>query len=335
MGKLLKDLASETADLSSVNVGDAPARLQPKTAVGQVAALAKQRDEADDRAEAAERQVAKLQAELDEAKRTGTALEVALDQLREVPGRRRKLTDQQYNELKANLTHNRLGHPITVRPHPDGGYEIISGHNRVAIFRELGRKTIPAWPMEFNDSEAEDTAFFTNALQEKLSDYQLFKGYTRYLAKHPDLSNVEVAERGGISEMHLRRILAFGDLPTPAHDILELKQHLIGASTAYALAAQVSKDRGQQVVEALQKLASGEFKREGDAEKYAATAGIAKQVQSAPVSEFRLGKSKYATVRRLNKMVRIDCASEEEAAVINRAVEEAIAKRIEALKGAK
>ena len=49
-------------------------------------------------------------------------------------------------ELKESIKENGLLEPIIVRSFSAGTYEIISGHRRVEVCRELGIQTVPAIP---------------------------------------------------------------------------------------------------------------------------------------------------------------------------------------------
>lgn len=96
--------------------------------------------DAQHRINTAQARIKELEAQLEER----AALEVPLDALVEVHGRRRKLTSEQFQELKSNLAQHALATPILVRALAGDRYEIVAGHNRVAAYRELGRSTIRA-----------------------------------------------------------------------------------------------------------------------------------------------------------------------------------------------
>ena len=76
---------------------------------------------------------------------------VKISDLYEVEGRKRSLTPEDFEQLKNNLTSNPLVNAIVVRARKQGGYEIISGHNRVQAYKELGRLEIEADIREFED----------------------------------------------------------------------------------------------------------------------------------------------------------------------------------------
>ncbi|NEX60129.1 ParB/RepB/Spo0J family partition protein [Noviherbaspirillum galbum] len=281
-------------------------------------------------------QVAELERELRRAKESGGALEIALDRLIEIPGRRRKLTEQEYADLKDNLTHNELASPITVRPREDGKYEIVSGHNRVAIFRELGRESIQAWPREVSDDQAEDMAFFANAMAAKLPDYAKYLGYKRFIAKHPQISQNELAAKAGISKAALSRLMQFDLFPKEIHALLVETPWLIGASLAGSLVKLVEAGHGSHVLQAMHRLASGELKTETQALAAATKASKpAATVEVARPLVYKLGKAAYAEQRLVKKSLRIEFASEEEAQAISESLKKLIESRIAALKSEK
>lgn len=277
-----------------------------------------------------------LEEDLRRAKEQGGAMEISLDELHEVEGRRRRLSTDEYEDLKNNLSHNPLASPITVRVRPEGGFEIVSGHNRVQIYRDLGRKQIKAWLADASDDEAEDLAFFANALAARLPDYDKYRGYKRIMEKHPHLDEKDLSERVGTSLRQLKRLLAFQKLPEAAHQLLQERPSLLGATAAETLADLSVKGREGQVAEAVQKLFNGEIVEERDALRYAATAGIEKPAKPVPLEQtFKVGKTKYATLRQVRAMVRIDCASEAEAAEVNAAIAKLLEDRVRALKDEK
>ncbi len=49
--------------------------------------------------------------------------------------------------LRRNLDRERICPPLIVRPLPDlpDGYQVLDGHQRLAVLRELGWPTAPSW----------------------------------------------------------------------------------------------------------------------------------------------------------------------------------------------
>ena len=97
-----------------------PVNSEPRTSPGRLM-------DAQNRINSAQARIKELEAQLEDK----AALEVGLDSLVEINGRRRKLTPEQYQELKNNLAQHALATPILVRPLPDDRFEIVAGHNRV------------------------------------------------------------------------------------------------------------------------------------------------------------------------------------------------------------
>lgn len=57
-------------------------------------------------------------------------------------------------DLAQNIGRNGIIQPITVRPRPNGRFQIIAGHNRVAAAKIAGLTTVPALVQELDDDQA-------------------------------------------------------------------------------------------------------------------------------------------------------------------------------------
>jgi len=273
-----------------------------------------------------------LEEELRQAQQKGGAAELPLDDIHEVAGRRRKLSEQQYAELKQNLRNNPLVTPVTVRPRQEGGFEIVSGSNRVAIFRELGRTHIPARLLESDDKQAEVNAFFANLLQADLPDFEKYLGFRKMMELHGEMTQIDLAERAGVSRSFVSQLMSFGDLPEPVLSLLVDAPMLLGANAAQDLAALVRKGRAQQVIDAVAKLASGEIDQ-GRAVKLAAIdAQITVKREKAEPIRIRIGKTTYCDIQRAEKVMRIQFQSAEEAAEVENAIREVLERRANSLK---
>lgn len=64
------------------------------------------------------------------------------------------LMDDAMTELIATISSRGILTPITVRPRPEGGYEILSGHRRVYVCKILEITKIPAYVLHLNDDMA-------------------------------------------------------------------------------------------------------------------------------------------------------------------------------------
>jgi ParB family chromosome partitioning protein len=195
--------------------------------------------------------------ELESQLEAGAAFDVRLDALIEVDGRRRKLTAEQFQELKANLAQHALATPILIRPLSEGRYEIVAGHNRVAAYRDLGRSTIRANVASIDEGEIEFAAFFSNLLSPSLTDFEKYWNFKR-LQELSGLSRTEISESAGLSKSHVTRIFSFDALPAAAKQALAVKPERLGSNAAQKLAALVEAGKAEKVVEAVRRLVDDE-----------------------------------------------------------------------------
>lgn len=201
MAKSIKDVLAgvpKTASLVSPR-GDQPPST-PKTAPGQLMSYIAKESEALKENDELKRQIADLKAS-----------EVSIDALIEVEGRKRTLTPEELQELRENVRQHGLTTPITVRPLPGGKYEVVSGHNRVAVFKELGIAKVPAFIRDYSDEDAERGAFYANLLHKSLPDYEKYLGFKRIM-ELTGKTQTEVAEEAGISKTTVSSLMLFDQL---------------------------------------------------------------------------------------------------------------------------
>lgn len=229
--------------------------------------------------------------------------ELPLADLHEVPGRKRHLTPEQFQELKANLANNPLTGSIAVRRRGAGGYEIISGHNRVQAYRELGKERILSAVLEMSEDQAERSAFYSNLLSPALPDFEKFVGL-RARIEHGKLTQELVAKEAGLSQQAVSLLMSFGGLPQQAILILEkaTDKSLLGASAAAKLAQMAKTGKQGRVVEAVQQLAEGKLNQTA-AVAFAGKEKKAQSVLSSPVV-IRAGKKTYCSIRKAEKDLR-------------------------------
>lgn len=271
-------------------------------------------------------EISHLKAELESAKQSGGAVEIPLDQLHEVPGRRRYMPPEKYAELRENLRHNRLTHPVVVRPRESGGFEIVAGHHRTDAYRDMGRPTIKCIPEVSTSEEADAAAFYVNLMQSDLTDFEKFRGFRRLLDARPDLTQSRLAEQAGVSESALSLLMSFGQLPNEVRAILETRPDLMGSLTSHGLAAAAKAGNTSRVVEAVQMLADGKLDQQ-QAVRFAKSAPV--KVKPAAASNFKVkaGKATWCDVRIAKNVMRIEFRSADEAAQ----VQEAIRQQLDAL----
>jgi ParB family chromosome partitioning protein len=313
MSKLADKIAAKTADIKIDNEKREPKVHGPRTAP------AIQFD-ATSRMHAAERKAEDLQNQLYEALKNGGVTELPLDLLFEEPNRRRTLSAEDYEHLKENLRHNDLVTPIVVRLRAAGGYEIVSGHNRTQVFRDLGRTAIPAIVADIDDSNVSKDAFYANLLHSSLPDYEKFLGFQQLLAEDPNLTAQGIATSSGFSTAQVSKILSFGELPKAALDLIKENPGVIGANLAQDLSLVAKNGREDKVVEAVQLVINRQLTQE-QAKAFATKVPKLETKKAAPeLITIKRGKSHYCKYRRAEKVIRLEFKTDEEANAVQTAL---------------
>ena len=249
----IKDrLAAKAASIGTSpriqKAGDDPSG-RPKTAPGQLMASFPLLAEKERELQSAMKRIEEL-----ETAEVGSSQEVAIETLVEVPGRRRVLSEEEYQELRTNLASNPLVHPIVYRPLGDGRNEIISGNNRVAIYRdELNRATIRGVPFNGTDAEVELGAAFSNLLAPSLPDFEKYRQFKR-IQQNLGLSQADITRMSGLAQSHVARILSFENLPEAAKQVVATRPHKLGGTAAAKFASLAQQGRVEEVTKAIDAL---------------------------------------------------------------------------------
>lgn len=249
----IKDrLAAKAASIGTSpriqKAGDDPSG-RPKTAPGQLMASFPLLAEKERELQSAMKRIEEL-----ETAGVGSSQEIAIETLVEVPGRRRVLSEEEYKELRANLESNPLVHPIVYRPLGDGRNEIISGNNRVAIYRDdLNRATIRGVPFNGTDAEVELGAAFSNLLAPALPDFEKYRQFKR-IQQNLGLSQADITRMSGLAQSHVARILSFENLPDAAKQVVATRPHKLGGTAAAKFASLAQQGRVEEVTKAINAL---------------------------------------------------------------------------------
>lgn len=278
MSSMAKKMAERTSGIQAEPTKKGPAAKEnvPVTATGRLLDAQMRVNGAIDRAEsaearatAAESEAEALRSELTSARERLQSLqgtqasdagvsEIDITTLVEKPGRRRILSPTEYAELKANLAVNALIHPIVYRPLGDGRNEIVSGANRVKIYREeLGRQTILGVPFTGDEKQAELGATFSNLLAPSLPDFEKYRQFARLQAEF-GLSRQDIISASGLSTSHVARILAFDKLSEAARELIAKRPDRVGGNAAEEFAALSSAGNEEAVVSAIKALVDDE-----------------------------------------------------------------------------
>jgi ParB family transcriptional regulator, chromosome partitioning protein len=295
----------------------------PRTAPGQLMHLQAT-------AEKQHEEIERLKKQLAEARQSGSAVEIPLDQLHEVPGRRRYMPPEKYVELRENLRHNDLIHPVVILPRSEGGFEIWSGHHRTDAYRELERERIWCVLGKASKTSASAGAFYANLMQSDLTDYEKYLGFKTILSEHQGMTQAQLAEQAGVPVAALSRLLSFEQLPLEVLALLKEQPSLLGATSGNDLSKLTREGKGDRVIAAVNRLAKGEIDQTQAVRMASAepTKAVAKKPEAVKI---KLGKATYCDIRTARNVVRMEFQSEEEALAVQadlKAVIEARAERL-------
>lgn len=222
--------------------------------------------------------------------------------MHEVEGRRRKLTPEQYAELKANLGQYPLAYPVVLEERADGDWNITAGNNRVAIYRELGIEEIDSIVTDVDPALAEKLSVWSNLFAPSLSDYEKYVNFQRLQEGADALTRQELATAAGLSEAHVSRIFSFDGLPDEAKKILADRPERLGAEAATQLARAAAEGRSTEVVDAVKRLVEDEKFLQKDAVQ-AAQAPKAKRAESTQPLVVKVGRKNYCEITTRNGVI--------------------------------
>ena len=138
--------------------------------------------------------------------------------------------DKEMAQLMRSIADAGVLSPALARPLPDGGYELISGHRRLAACKALGMDTMPVIVRDLTDEEAVITMVDSNLQREHILPSEKAFAYKMKMEalKHqgrtlgqvgPKWSITEIAESTSDSERQIKRYIRLTHL---IPDILKL-----------------------------------------------------------------------------------------------------------------
>jgi len=119
--------------------------------------------------------------------------------------------DDNMTELVESIKLSGILSPIIARPHPDGGYEILSGHRRVRACEIAGIKEVPVVVKDLDDDTAIILLVDSNLQREHILPSEKAKAYQMKLeamkrqGERTDLTSDQFGRKSGIES---REILA-------------------------------------------------------------------------------------------------------------------------------
>ena len=154
------------------------------------------------------------------------------------------LMDESMDELVQSIKESGVLSPLVVRPHKDGGYEILSGHRRATACKLAGRDKVPVIIRHLDDDMAaiflvDSNLHRENILpSEKAYAYRLKLEAMKRVAGRPPKENVcqigtnligtrsdeRLSEKSGDSARQIQRYIRLTELIDPLLDMVDNKK---------------------------------------------------------------------------------------------------------------
>ena len=153
------------------------------------------------------------------------------------------LDNEDMDELVDSIKENGVLSPIVVRPHPEGGYEILSGHRRARACEKAGITEVPVVVKDLDDDTAVILLVDSNLQREhilpseKAFAYQMRLEAMKRTAGRPSKENCEqvaynydgkksseiLGEQVGESKDQIRRYIRLTELIDPLLEMVDSK----------------------------------------------------------------------------------------------------------------
>jgi ParB family chromosome partitioning protein len=201
-------------------------------------------------------------------------LQVPVNDIMVNPCQPRKLfSEESLGELASSIRACGVLQPLTVRPLPDGKYELISGERRLRAAKIAGLASVPCLPTEADDRESAIYALVENLQRQDLNFLEEAIALSR-LIKLYHLSQEEAAERigksqpavankirllhlpeellkrileHGLSERHARALLQLGTEKEQAQALDFIIAHRLNVAQTDAYVARLLEERANRV----------------------------------------------------------------------------------------
>ena len=163
---------------------------------------------------------------------------------------RTEFNQEALEELSASIKLLGLIQPITVRPLPDGRYQIISGERRFRASQMAGLATIPAYIRKTDDQGMLEMAIVENIQREDLDSIEVALSFQR-LIEECNLTQEAMAVRVGKKRATVTNYLRLLRLPAEIQFAIRAKKISMGHAKAL-LALETDKEQlkfANQIIE--------------------------------------------------------------------------------------
>lgn len=154
--------------------------------------------------------------------------------------------NEEMYELADSIKQHGILSPIIARPHPEGGYEIVSGHRRVKASELAGIDEVPVLVRELDDDAAiillvDSNLHRENILpSEKAYAYQMKLEAMKRQGARSDLTSAQVVPKlsarekvamdAGVNRMEVTRYIRLTNLIDPILELVDNKQIALNAA---------------------------------------------------------------------------------------------------------
>jgi ParB/RepB/Spo0J family partition protein len=129
--------------------------------------------------------------------------QVPLDKLHDSPYQpRQEYNEDHLRELADSIRENGVLSPLSIRPRPAGGFEIIGGHRRSRAARQAGLAEVPCIIQQVTDADARRLALLDNLQREDLMPWEEGEAFAALISEE-GLSQAEVAKAAGKSPAYV------------------------------------------------------------------------------------------------------------------------------------
>ena len=186
----------------------------------------------------------------DEGRKTEEIKPIKISELKPYAEQPFKVIDnEEMDELVASIKENGVLSPVVARPHPEGGYEILSGHRRVRASELAGKDEVPVVVKDLDDDTAVILLVDSNLQREhilpseKAFAYQMRLEAMKRKAGRPSQENSaqfgqntspvdsrkELAEQTGESSVQIQRYMRLTELIDPLLEMVDTKAMAMNA----------------------------------------------------------------------------------------------------------
>lgn len=186
----------------------------------------------------------------DEGRKTEEIKPIKISELKPYAEQPFKVIDnEEMDELVASIKENGVLSPVVARPHPEGGYEILSGHRRVRASELAGKDEVPVVVKDLDDDTAVILLVDSNLQREhilpseKAFAYQMRLEAMKRKAGRPSQENSaqfgqntspvdsrkELAEQTGESSVQIQRYIRLTELIDPLLEMVDTKAMAMNA----------------------------------------------------------------------------------------------------------